>query len=123
WTGSFDLFQRRGTSPPLAFPVKRNPWFRPARLPLWKLPRYGNGGKIKKPFFHRSHSAWKTLRPKHSEFPTASAASPLNSLSLRNCRVLGWNQQSRFSCHATGTLIGENPAQPDSQRKLRELAA
>lgn len=67
--GSFDSLQRKETSLPLAFSVKRNPSFRPARGQLWKLPRPGNRGKIKKPFFHGSHSAWKTLRQKRSEFP------------------------------------------------------
>ena len=37
--------------------------------------------KNKRPFFHRFPQAWKTLRPKHSEFPTvptASAAALMN---------------------------------------------
>ena len=124
-TGSFDSFQRKETSPPLVFPVKRNLSLRPARLhQLWKLPRHGNSGKIKRPFFHRSHSAWKTLRKKRSAFPTvptASAASPLNSLALQNCRLLHWNP--RFICSDTGTPKGENSSLFDSQRKLKELAA
>jgi hypothetical protein len=124
--GSFDSFQSKETSPPLVFPVKRNPSFRPVRLQLWKLPRPGNGGKIKRPFSHRSPRAWKTLRKKRSEFPpvpTASATSPLNSLFLQNCRVLGWNPQSRFTCNGTGTPTGEKLSLLNSQRKLKELAA
>jgi hypothetical protein len=124
WTGSFDSLQKRETSPPLAFSVKRNSSFRPVRPQLWKLPRHGNRGKIKRRFSPCSHSAWKTLRQKRSEFPTvptASAANPLNSFSLQNCRVLGRN--SRFPCNDTGTATGENPLILASQRKFRELAA
>ena len=124
-TGSFDSPQRKETSPPLPFPVKWNPSLLPG-LPLWKLPRHGNGGKIKRPFSRLSHNAWKTLRRRHSEFPTvptASATSPIHSLSLQNCRVLGCNQQSRFICNGTGTPTGEDPSLLDSQSKLKGLAA
>src|ERR1700757_2727423 len=61
WTGSFDSLQKRETAPPLAFSVKRNSSFWPVRLQLWKLPRHGNRGKIKRRFSPCSHSAWKTL--------------------------------------------------------------
>jgi len=122
--GSFDSFQRKETSPPLAFSVKRNPLFPPVGWQLWKRPRHGNRGKIKRRFSPGSHRAWKTLRQKRSEFPTvptASAASPLNSLSLQNSRALGGNP--RFPCHRTGTVRGENPSLLDSQSKFKNLAA
>ena len=124
--GSFDSFQSKETSPPLVFPVKRNPSLPSARPQLWKLPRPGNSGKIERPFFHCFQGAWKTLRRKHSEFPTvptASAASPLNSLSLQSRLSLGRKRQSQFVCDATGTQTGEHPSILDSQRKLKELAA
>lgn len=71
-TTPYWLVQRQ-TIPPFVFPLKG---ISVAILgpELWKLPRCGNRGKTKKPFFHRSHIAWKTPRQKRAEFPTVPTA-------------------------------------------------
>ena len=122
----FDWSQRVVTSPPFVFSVKVKPSL-PAPSQLWKLPPGGNGGKIKKPFSPRFHRAWKTLRRKHSEFPTvstAAATSPLISFTLQTAG--GRHAQKRPAqpgYDANSTLEGEKRSGPDSYRKYNKLAA
>jgi hypothetical protein len=102
----FDWSQRGVTSPPFVFSVKVQPSL-PVLSQLWKL--------------------WKTLRRKHSEFPTVSTAattSPLISFALQTAG--GRHAQKRPAqpgYDANSTLEGEKLSGPDSYRKHNKLAA